>query len=312
MDKKEYHLLKNVTIPSGEGTTQIDHIIVSRYGLFILETKNMRGWIFGKERQENWTRQIYKKKIPFQNPLRQNYKHTQSIAELFGVDPKKIHSVIAFIGDSEFKKPMPENVTEGKQFIKYIKSFQEPIFGEYDVIEILERIEERRLKPNFKTHREHVQYVKSLHPSSRGKREINSSGPIKGFLGILLIKLGSVVLFLLIIYLLFINFADISYKMIREAMNIPSQRTESSSVGALSRADHPENLKRNIVEPQQGIEKNNSVETMYQYEIKLFSGGVIYTDNAKIVGDDVTYTGRNGLIISINKAEIQSMKRIKL
>ena len=42
LDKKKYHLLKNVTLPTIDGTTQIDHIIVSIYGVFVVETKNMR------------------------------------------------------------------------------------------------------------------------------------------------------------------------------------------------------------------------------------------------------------------------------
>lgn len=46
MDKKQYHLIKNVTLPTEDGSTQIDHIIVSKYGVFVVETKNMKGWIF--------------------------------------------------------------------------------------------------------------------------------------------------------------------------------------------------------------------------------------------------------------------------
>jgi len=51
LNKKQYHLIKNVTLPTTDGTTQIDHIIVSRYGIFVVETKNMKGWIFGSEKQ---------------------------------------------------------------------------------------------------------------------------------------------------------------------------------------------------------------------------------------------------------------------
>ncbi len=47
LDRREYHLLKDVTLPTPQGTTQIDHVIVSRFGVFVIETKNMKGWIFG-------------------------------------------------------------------------------------------------------------------------------------------------------------------------------------------------------------------------------------------------------------------------
>ncbi len=48
LDKNTYHVIKNVTLPTDDGSTQIDHIIVSVYGIFVVETKNMKGWIFTK------------------------------------------------------------------------------------------------------------------------------------------------------------------------------------------------------------------------------------------------------------------------
>lgn len=79
LDKEEYRLIKDVTLYTEDGTTQIDHIIVSVYGVFVVETKNMKGWIFGGEHQSSWTQSIYKHKMKFQNPLHQNYKHTKTI-----------------------------------------------------------------------------------------------------------------------------------------------------------------------------------------------------------------------------------------
>ena len=51
LDREKYHLVENVTLSTESGTTQIDHIIVSQYGIFVVETKNMAGWIFGSK---NW------------------------------------------------------------------------------------------------------------------------------------------------------------------------------------------------------------------------------------------------------------------
>ena len=54
-----YHRIHNVTLPTPDGTTQIDHIFVSRFGIFVVETKNMKGWIFGGENQPQWTQKIF-------------------------------------------------------------------------------------------------------------------------------------------------------------------------------------------------------------------------------------------------------------
>ena len=55
----QYLLLNDLTLPDGEGgTTQIDHLLLSPYGIFVIETKNYKGWIFGNERQKIWTQKI--------------------------------------------------------------------------------------------------------------------------------------------------------------------------------------------------------------------------------------------------------------
>jgi len=100
LDKNEYHLIKNVTLPTEDGTTQIDHIIVSVYGIFVVETKNMKGWIFGKENQSTWTQKIYKHLSKFQNPLHQNYKHVKTLEQLLGLQDNQVHSLVVFVGES--------------------------------------------------------------------------------------------------------------------------------------------------------------------------------------------------------------------
>lgn len=162
LDKGQYHLIKNVTLPTEDGSTQIDHIIVSKFGVFVVETKNMKGWIFGSPNQKTWTQKIYKHTSKFQNPLHQNYKHTKTLESLLGLTDQQIHSVIVFIGDSTFKTDMPENVTYGGGYLRYIKSKTQTVLTESEVIEITSKIESGRLTPSFKTNREHVVHVRNI------------------------------------------------------------------------------------------------------------------------------------------------------
>jgi hypothetical protein len=164
LDKNEYHLIKNVTLPTDDGTTQIDHIIVSKYGVFVVETKNMKGWIFGSENQKQWTQQIFKHKSKFQNPLHQNYKHVKTLEDLLLIGSNArndcIFSVIIFIGDSTFKTKMPENVRFARGGIEYIKSKTDIVFNAEEVTNIIEQIESGRLERSFKTDRQHIKHVK--------------------------------------------------------------------------------------------------------------------------------------------------------
>ena len=171
LDNNEYHLIKNVTLPTfidgkKHGTTQIDHIIVSKYGIFVVETKNMKGWIFDSENQKQWTQQIFKHKSKFQNPLHQNYKHVKTLEDLLlticNAKNDCVFSVIIFIGDSTFKTKMPENVRFARGGIEYIKSKTDIVFNAEEVTNIIEQIESGRLERSINTNRQHVKHVKEI------------------------------------------------------------------------------------------------------------------------------------------------------
>ena len=165
-----YHRIHNVTLPMQGGSTQIDHIFVSRFGIFVVETKNMKGLIVGGEHQAQWTQQFFKTSFKFQNPLRQNYKHMMALESALDISPELIHSVVAFVGQSTFKSPMPASVTRGMGYIAYIKSFREKVLSPVEVREILAKIQSARLPPSRATNRKHVKQLKKhLRQSAKKK-----------------------------------------------------------------------------------------------------------------------------------------------
>lgn len=166
LPKDEYHLIKNVTLPTDNGTTQIDHIIVSRYGIFVVETKNMKGWIFGNAKQRTWTQKIFKHTNKFQNPLFQNHKHVKTLQSLLDLTDREVFSLVVFVGESTFKTEMPPNVTYGYGYIRYIKSKLVSVFTAGKMQSIVSKIEGGRLKPSLKTNREHVKGLKERHKGS--------------------------------------------------------------------------------------------------------------------------------------------------
>lgn len=160
LDRKKYHLIRNVTLYLDYETTQIDQVIVSPYGIFVVETKNMKGWIFGGEKQPTWTQKIYKQTYKFQNPLLQNYWHVKALESTLQVDPKKLHSVVVFLGKATFKTSMPRNVTHPLGYLKFIRSKKELVFKEDEVARLIDKIEKERLAPTLETRREHIENLK--------------------------------------------------------------------------------------------------------------------------------------------------------
>jgi len=159
LPKDTYHTIHNVTLPTSDGSTQIDHIFVSRFGIFVVETKNMKGWIFGSENQKQWTQKIYKKTYKFQNPLHQNYKHLKTLELALDIPESALKSVVVFTGESELKTSMPENVTKGIGFISYIKSFDSQILTDEMVRNAVNTINAERFEPNRSTNKRHIEML---------------------------------------------------------------------------------------------------------------------------------------------------------
>ena len=160
LPSSKYRRYHNVTLPTAGGTTQIDHVFVSAFGVFVVETKNMAGWIFGKERDPEWT-QVFRggKKYTFQNPLRQNYRHVRALGDALrgiGIPSGVVKSLVVFVGSAELKRDMPENVTVGLGGSRYIRSFKTQVLSKGQVAAICELIESQRLEPSWMTHRQHI------------------------------------------------------------------------------------------------------------------------------------------------------------
>ncbi|MBU3110170.1 NERD domain-containing protein [Clostridium lacusfryxellense] len=124
LDKTKYKLINNIMLRVGDKTTQIDHVIVSNYGIFVIETKNYKGWIIGNEFNDNWKQVIYKRKEKLQNPIKQNYGHIQALKEIlndFG-DINYI-SIVAFTTRAELKVTSKTDVVYTINLPKTIKKY---------------------------------------------------------------------------------------------------------------------------------------------------------------------------------------------
>ena len=96
LPEEKYILLNDVMLPTGKGTTQIDHVLLSIYGIFVIETKNYKGWIYGGEYSEHWTQNIWGNKYKLYNPILQNQGHVKALRAYLGVRNFPFISVITF------------------------------------------------------------------------------------------------------------------------------------------------------------------------------------------------------------------------
>lgn len=157
LDAQHYHCAHNITLRRQDGSTsQIDHVVISPYGVFVLETKHLRGWIFGGEKQRTWTQTIYLRRTSFPSPLHQNWGHIKALEELLQLPPQHLHSVVVFTGDCQFKTAMPAHVTQGRAVTALIRSYLEEVLDTHAVAQLVSALSHHRLEPTRRTHKAHV------------------------------------------------------------------------------------------------------------------------------------------------------------
>lgn len=101
MEANGAKFLFNVYIPKGNGeTTEIDVLMICPKGIFVFESKNYSGWIFGSESQKNWYQTLpagrgRSHKEHFYNPIMQNRSHIKHLKSLLG-EQFPMRSIIVF------------------------------------------------------------------------------------------------------------------------------------------------------------------------------------------------------------------------
>jgi hypothetical protein len=163
----DYHLMNHVTLQMKDGTTQVDHILVSRFGVFVIETKDYKGWIFANATQANWTQVVYKFKFKFQNPIFQNFRHVCAVQGLLDfLPPGAIKSVVVFTGDATFKTEIPEGVFGISGLIDYLRGHAVEVMSLNRMQFCVGRLETARLAISGQTDVEHVQSLERRHGSA--------------------------------------------------------------------------------------------------------------------------------------------------
>jgi hypothetical protein len=160
----DYHLMNHVTLQMDDGTTQVDHILVSRFGVFVVETKDYNGWIFANPSDEFWTQVLYQRKSRFQNPIFQNKRHVRAVRGLLSFLPSDaIRSVVVFAGDAEFKTDIPDGIVVIGQLADVLRSQTAVSMSTEQFQLCVGRLETARLAISRETDVEHIQNLARRH-----------------------------------------------------------------------------------------------------------------------------------------------------
>lgn len=95
-------ILPNLYIPTEDGTTEMDLVYITTSGVYVIESKNYSGWIYGSYKQKEWMSNIYGRKYRFYNPIWQNNNHIKSLEKV--LPNIKLNSLIVFSERCQLKK----------------------------------------------------------------------------------------------------------------------------------------------------------------------------------------------------------------
>jgi predicted RNA-binding Zn-ribbon protein involved in translation (DUF1610 family) len=189
LNKKEFKVLNDVLLANGNSTSQIDHIVISRTGIFVIETKNYKGWIHGHEKSEYWTQSIYSHKIKLRNPIKQNWAHVYVLKKILSeYNFIKYFPIVVFVGNAKLKNITSKiPVIYTRQLLKTIKSNTEV---QNLSIEQINDITDKLNQLNIGRKKEFRRHVKRIKKQTieRRKKEVSKICPKCG--GKLVVKKG--------------------------------------------------------------------------------------------------------------------------
>ena len=184
----EYTILNDLVLRTDKGTTQIDHVVVSKYGVFTIETKNYRGEIYGDDKRQKWTQLIvtkvtyakkrwktytYVTKNNFYNPVKQSLGHAFRIKELLYAFPHvKIVPIVAFAGDAILSNiDTRHHVVYKENLPEIIDRYKTICLTDNDVQAIIDILEKNNIR-EFLSDRQHVKNIRAA--ARKANKTINA------------------------------------------------------------------------------------------------------------------------------------------
>ena len=164
LDKKKYQTINDLIIKIEGESTQIDHVVVSNYGIFVIETKNYKGWIVGHEYDNYWKQVIYKEKNNFLNPIKQNEYHVKFLKSALKIFPEvQYYPIVSFASGAEIKINTTRDVINEEFLLRTITKYRTEIISDDLKNEIFAHLKFVK-GMNAYYEKEHIQNIKEKRP----------------------------------------------------------------------------------------------------------------------------------------------------
>lgn len=182
----EIKKIKNKLYEVVKMSSQIDHVVVSPYGIFIIETKNHKGWVYGDVNSKVWTQVLNGENgiraygghahYTFMNPVTQNNGHIKQLSKATNISPNYMTGMVVFTNPDAFLGNINCNCCYTLDMLyNAILNHDIPIWNMKQtekVIHVIEKINSN----NYTLSKEHTVYVQDL----KNRQEINRMYKLRG------------------------------------------------------------------------------------------------------------------------------------
>lgn len=180
LEDEEFNLLPNILIerPTG-GSNQIDLMTISKKGIFVLEMKDFKGWIFGDENHKEWTQSLFgkkkgSKKYKFRNPIKQNANHIKTIRKLLSeknLDNLPIYNVIVFSDDATLKDINASvDVVNLKDIKNVFNKYRDIVITTEEIKDLVTFLKSKDINSAVQS-QEHIKYISNIKNQKDRKKD---------------------------------------------------------------------------------------------------------------------------------------------
>lgn len=159
--KGKKYVIHDVTIEQNGKTSQIDHILINQKGVFVIETKNYAGRIYGQESQHEWTQVLAfgKVKNKLYNPIKQNNTHIWMLSQVINRNDCFFPIIVFLRATLKVNTETPVGGTETLK--RELKKNRNEILTTKEAEEIYNKINDYKLNPRVSS-KQHVKNIKEM------------------------------------------------------------------------------------------------------------------------------------------------------
>lgn len=150
LDRRRYTILDDLTLPAGGGTLHFDLVVVSRWGIFVIDTLEKRGRLSGTRVQPEWVERRFGRSRRFANPVHANTLKIQALERLLGLPPSRFLGLVAITGRDRLDKGLPDAVVTVRQLVARLRAENRPLLEPEEADRVLLVLGQAAQRPSWR------------------------------------------------------------------------------------------------------------------------------------------------------------------